>query len=238
VSAISNSMKTVAAGLVLGGLLFAQTPAAPKSPTAPHAPKASGTAKAAPKTPGIAEWRSECSKAGGFCVQVPQAWKALGDVFDGAGFVVAEPDAKKQQEDWNQITAAATDMPEGANGQERPSTDELIDIILGSPSSGIHAQTIQRTRSLISGMPAEVLKVRLRAKESTADAIEYIALLDDGETIYSVALGCSPEDATRLEPVFDHVLHSWRATPPTSAPSTPAPATPKGTPETQAPPKI
>jgi hypothetical protein len=230
-------MKTVAAGLMLGGIVFAQTTAAPKGPssTAPKIPKAAGTAKAAPKTSTAAEWRSECSKAGGFCVQVPQGWKALGDVFDGAGFVVAEPDTKKEQEDWNQITAAAMDMPEGANGQERPSTDALIDMILGSPSSGIHAQTIQRSRSLIAGMPAEVLKVRLRANESSTDAIEYIALLDDGETIYSVALGCSPEDAARLEPVFDHVLHSWKATTPTSAPSTPAPATPK--PETQAPPK-
>jgi hypothetical protein len=231
-------MKTVAAGLMLGGILFAQAPAAPKGPkaTTPTNPKTSGTAKAAPKaSTGIAEWRSECSKAGGFCVQVPQAWKALGDVFDGAGFVVAEPDAKKEQEDWNQITAAAMDMPEGANGQERPSTDALIDMILGSPSSGIHAQTIQRSRSLIAGMPAEVLKVRLRANEASTDAIEFIALLDDGETIYSVALGCTPEDAARLEPVFDHVLHSWRAITPTSAPSTPAPATPK--PETQAPPK-
>jgi hypothetical protein len=231
-------MKTVAAGLMLGGILFAQAPAAPKSPssTAPHVPKAAGTTKAAPKaSTGVAEWRSECSKAGGFCLQVPQAWKALGDVFDGAGFVVAEPDAKKEQEDWNQITAAAMDMPEGANGQERPSTDALIDMILGSPSSGIHAQTIQRSRSLIAGMPAEVLKVRLRANEASTDAIEFIALLDDGETIYSVALGCTPEDAARLEPVFDHVLHSWRAITPTSAPSTPAPATPK--PETQAPPK-
>src|SRR6185369_1715762 len=192
-------MKTVAAGLMLGGILFAQTTAAPKGPssTAPKIPKAAGTAKAAPKTSAVAEWRSECSKAGGFCVQVPQAWKALGDVFDGAGFVVAEPDTKKEQEDWNQITAAATDMPEGANGRERPSTDALIDMILGSPSSGIHAQTIQRTRSLIAGMPAEVLKVRLRANESSTDAIEYIALLDDGETIYSVALGCTPEDAAR-----------------------------------------
>ena len=76
--------------------------------------------------------------------------------------------------------------------------------------------------------------MRLRAKESSTDAIEFIALLDDGETIYSVALGCSPEDATRLEPIFDHVLHSWRATTPTSAPSTPAP---KSAPENPAPPK-
>jgi hypothetical protein len=226
-------MKTVAAGLMLGGILFAQAPAAPK-PQAP--PKTSGTTKPIPKTPAVAEWRSECSKAGGFCVQVPQSWKALGDVFDGAGFVVAEPDAKKQQEDWNQITAAAMDMPDSANGRERPSTDELIDMILGSPSSGIHAQTIQRSRSLIAGMPTEVLKVRLRATDTSTDAIEFIALLDDGETIYSVALGCSPEDATQLEPIFDHVLHSWRATPPTSAPSTPAP--PKSTPEPKAPPKI
>ena len=227
-------MKFAAAGLMLGGVLFGQAPKAPaKSPTA--TPKTCAT-KPAPSTPAAGQWHTECSKLGGFCIQVPHAWKALGDVFDGAGFVVAEPDTKKEQDDWNQITAAATDMPEGSNGQERPTTDELIDIILGSPSSGIHAQTLQRSRLLVAGMPAEVLKIRLHSREASTDAIEFIALLDDGETIYSVALGCAPEDATRLEPVFDRVLHSWRATPPTAAPASP-PQNP-GTPESAPPPKL
>lgn len=154
---------------------------------------------------------------------MPAHWKALGDVFDGAGFVVAEPDVKKPQDDWNQITASATDMPEASDGRERPTTDELIDIILGSPSSGIQAQTLQRSKSMVAGMPAETLKIRLKAKESAQDAIEYIAMMDDGETIYSVALGCAPEDAARLEPIFDRVLHSWKATAPTPVPNTPAP---------------
>jgi hypothetical protein len=77
-----------------------------------------------------------------------------------------------------------------------------------------------------------VLKVRLRSKESTTDAVEFIALMDDGETIYSVAVGCAPEDATRLEPVFEHVLHSWKATTPTAAPNLPA------TPDAAPPPKL
>jgi len=229
-------MKSVAAGLMLGGILFAQAPSSSKthSPAPPPAAKkpATGASKTPAKIPGVTEWRAECSKTGGFCIQVPSAWKSLGEVFDGAGLVVAEPDAKKPQDDWNQITAAATDMPESNNGQERPSTDELIDIILGSPSSGIRAQTLQRSKLLVAGMPTEVLKVRLRANESSTDAVEFIALMDDGETIYSVAVGCAPEDAARLEPVFEHVLHSWRATPPTAAPNTPA------TPESAPPPKL
>src|SRR4051812_39384908 len=145
-------MKFVAAGLMLGGILFAQqAPAtgtsstAKKSAAAATAKKSAGTAAKATKVPTIAEWRTECSKAGGFCIQVPLAWKSLGEVFDGAGFVVAEPDANKPQDDWNQITAAATDMPDATNGRDRPTADELIDIILGSPSSGIHAQTLQRS---------------------------------------------------------------------------------------------
>jgi hypothetical protein len=237
-------MKMLAAGLMLGGILFAQS--APSGGGSSSSQKktgaagtstakksASGTASKTAKASAIAEWRSECSKAGGFCVQVPLAWKSLGEVFDGAGFVVAEPDATKPQDDWNQITAAATDMPEAADGHERPSTDELIDIILGSPSSGIHAQTLQRSRMMLAGMPAEVLKVRLKAAEASTDAIEFIALLDDGETVYSVAVGCAPADAARLEPVFDHVLHSWKATAPAAVPNEspttttpPAPATP------------
>jgi hypothetical protein len=229
-------MKFVAAGLMLGGLLFAQAPSTSTShgatPPATAKKPATGTAKAPAKATDVSAWRAECSKTGGFCIQVPSTWKSLGEVFDGAGLVVAEPDAKKSQDDWNQITAAATDMPEAKNGEDRPSTDELIDIILGSPSSGIKAETLQRSRTLLAGMPTDVLKVRLRSKESTTDAVEFIALMDDGETIYSVAVGCAPEDATRLEPVFEHVLHSWKATTPTAAPNLPA------TPDAAPPPKL
>ena len=241
-------MKFVAAGLMLGGVLFAQQESSSSKPntgakksttTGASTKKKSATTPASKgaKAPEIAEWRSECSKAGGFCVQVPMAWKSLGEVFDGAGFVVAEPDTKKPQDDWNQITAAATDMPEATNGHERPTTDELIDIILGSPSSGIHAQTLERKRMMIAGMPAEVLKIRLKAAEEATDAVEFIALLDDGETIYSVAVGCAPSDAARLEPVFDHVLHSWKATAPTAVPNEtkPSPASPPVPPPTDTP---
>jgi hypothetical protein len=212
-----KTMKIVAAGLILGGIVFAQAPPEKKSPPASDASK---TAKPAARPNTVTTWRAECSKLGEFCIQVPKDWKSLGEVFDGAGFVVAEPDTAKPQDDWNQITAAATDMPESANGRERPSTDELIDIILGSPSSGIHVETLQRSKLVVADMPTEVLKIRLRSKEEADDAIEFIALLDDGETIYSVALGCAPDDATRLEPVFQHVLHSWKPTTPTPAPPT------------------
>ena len=214
---LRRTVKIVAAGLMLGGIVFAQ---APKSPAPKRSASAATAPKAAPKASSAAQWRTECSKAGGYCIEVPKAWKLLGEVFDGAGFVVAEPDAKKAQEDWNQITAAATDMPEPPAGEQRPTTDELIDIILGSPSSGIQSQTLQRSTLVVAGMPAQLLKVRLRSKSEAdaADAIEFIALLDDDETIYSVALGCAPEDAARLEPIFEHVLHSWKATPPAPAP--------------------
>lgn len=247
VFANSKSTKIVAAGLMLGGVLFAQQGSSSSKASAGTKKSAAGTATAkksasggaakGAKGPGIAEWRTECSKAGGFCVQVPLAWKSLGEVFDGAGFVVAEPDAAKPQDDWNQITAAATDMPEATSGHERPTTDELIDIILGSPSSGIHAQTLQRSRTMIAGMPAEALKIRLKAADASTDAVEFIALIDDGETIYSVAVGCAPGDAARLEPVFDHVLHSWKAAAPTVVPNEtkPVPSPPSAPPPTDTP---
>ncbi len=216
----NNALKIVAAGLMLGGFLCAQAPGAKTSP------KQKSGAKAAAPAPKPSGWRQECSKFGGFCIEVPKNWRSLGDVFDGAGFVVAEPDPKKSQDDWNQITAAATDMPEAEDGHERPSTDELIDIILGSPSNGIHTQTLQRSKLTVAGMPAEVLKIRLRSADDSMDAIEYVGLLDDGETIYSVALGCAPEDAMRLEPTFEHSLHSWKPVTPVPAPATPPATTP------------
>jgi len=36
---------------------------------------------------------------------------------------------------------------------------------------------------------------------------------DDG-LVYSIALRCPPQDFTRLEPIFQKTVHSWRVKPP------------------------
>lgn len=204
----SRTAILIAAGLVFGGSVWSQSaPTKTQSSSKAASTKASSSESAKLPT----SWKASCSKQGDFCIDVPNDWKMLGEVFDGFGFVAAEPNAIIPQENWNQITAAAIDVPEPEKGKQRVSIDELINIALGSPSEGTTTQTIQRSREVVAGMPTEIVKLRMHS--DTGDWIEQVAFLDADEIVYSVALGCAPKDIERLQPIFKHVLHSWRPAP-------------------------
>lgn len=205
---------------MLGGFALSQTPAAPAAPQKPGTPS---TAPQGAQRAAIGKLTQRCSPAGGFCLQVPEAWQDMGEVFEGAGFVIAEPSRNRPKENWNNITAAAVELPEPGPGKERPALEELVDVVLGSPAEGTTMETVRRSREMIADMPAEIVQIRLRSK--TSEWMEQVGLLDADEIVYSVALGCAPGDAARLQPVFDRVLRSWKPAPPAqgSKPATPAP---------------
>lgn len=202
---------------MLGGFALAQTTQTQK-PAAPAPPQ--GAQRAA-----VGKLTQRCSAAGGFCLQVPEAWQDMGEVFEGAGFVVAEPSRNRPKENWNNITAAAVELPEPEAGKERPALEELVDVVLGSPAEGTTMETVRRSREMIADMPAEIVQIRLRSK--TSEWMEQVALLDADEIVYSVAMGCAPGDVARLQPVFDRVLRSWKPAPP------PTGAAPKQAPDGQ-----
>lgn len=215
-----RSLAAVALLLTLGGIAFGQTGAAAAPAQTP--PKTTDTkAKAATTTPAkkpattapakpAAQWRRECLKEADFCVEVPTAWKSTGSVYGGNGFAFAEPDPKKAPDSLNQITVAALDLPQEGD-KPRPTPGELIDIVLGSPTEGTTQETIQRSREVVVGMPAEIVKVRLHSP--TGEWIEEVALLDADETVYAIALVSAPADVARLEPTFRHVIESWSPVP-------------------------
>lgn len=224
---LANPFRRFAAAALftaLGGIAFAQAPApAQKTPPADAKPKAPSGATATPRKPvggtpakPAVQWRRECLKEADFCVQVPAAWKSLGKVFEGAGFVVAEPDPQKAPENLNQITVAFIDMPQEGN-KPRPTTTELIDIVLGSPAEGTTQETVQRSREVVAGIPTEIVKIKLHT--ATGDWVEEVGLLDTDETVYTIALTCAPQDVARLEPIFRHVMESWSPVPIASAPA-------------------
>jgi hypothetical protein len=188
------------------GLASAQVPPGRAAVQRP----AAGTAKKSP-----AAVRSECIAATGLCVTVPATWNRLGDIFDDLGFVVAEPHAGVDSATWPQLTVAAIDIPpkKDASGVAvAPSLDAVVDIVLMPDGSHTSAETLQRTRLLLNGREAEIVRVRLHDEKS--DAVESIALIegDDG-LVYSIALRSSAQDPDRLEPVFQKVIHSWRIKP-------------------------
>lgn len=192
----------VGLGTVSLGTAAQATPGAPRPPAR----------KAA-----LAAGRSECVRSVGLCVTVPAAWQRLGDVFDDLGFVVAEAHPGSDAAAWPQLTVAAIDVPPQNNG-DAPSLDSLVEIVLTPDGSFTSAETLQRSRLVLNGSSAEIVRVRLQDEATATETIEAVALIegDDG-LVYSMALRCAPQDFTRLEAVFQKVIHSWRVQP--SAPS-------------------
>lgn len=187
---------------------------------APSASRPPASARKAASAAG----RSECVRSVGLCVTVPLAWQRLGDVFDDLGFVVAEAHPGTDAAAWPQLTVAAIDVPPQNNG-DAPSLDSLVEIVLTPDGSFTSAETLQRSRLVLNGGSAEIVRVRLRDEATDTESIEAVALVegDDG-LVYSMALRCAPQDFTRLEAVFEKVIHSWRIRP--SAPSATQSATP------------
>jgi hypothetical protein len=184
------------------GIAMAQAPPQGKSP---------GAGKASAKKAPAAATRNECVEDVGLCVSVPAGWQRLGDIFDGLGFVVAEPHPGVDSAAWPQISVAAIDVPPQKTNGAAPSLDSLVDIILTPDGSFTTSETQQRSRVLLNGANAQILRVRLHDDATNTDTIEEVALIegDDG-LVYSIALRCAPQEFARLEPVFQKSAHSWR----------------------------
>lgn len=162
--------------------------------------------------------RTECVQTVGLCVTVPASWQRLGNVFEDLGFVVAESRPGTAPETRPSLTVAAVNVPAEKKGGGPPSLDSLVDIVL-TPGGSFTSETLQRTRLLLNGNEAEIVRVREHNQATENDAIENIALIEgeDG-LVYSIALRCAPEEFARLEPVFQKTAHSWHLKQPASEP--------------------
>ena len=167
--------------------------------------------------------RSECVEEVGLCVNVPAPWQRLGNIFDDLGFVVAEPHAGADSATWPQLSVAAIDLPPQKTSGAAPTLDSLIDVVLTPDGTFTSSETQQRTRLLLNGANAEILRVKLHNDTSQADSIEEIALIEGDEgLVYSIALRCAPQEFDRLEAVFQKTVHSWRIKPPAAQPAPPS----------------
>ena len=217
--AIPRAVRLVAIFLLCAGLAAAQA----KPGVAPPSAKAR-------KTPAAA-FRNECTHSG-FCISVPAAWKRIADVFNDLGFVAAEPRAGADPAAWPQLTVVAFAPPK--SGGAVPSLDTLVERMLAPEGALASAQTLERSRLLLNGSPAQIVRVEFRDDSGKPTAIEEVALIagDDG-LIYSIGLHCAPQEFDRLEPVFQQAARSWHlqaAAAPSSAPRKPSAARPSHAP--------
>jgi hypothetical protein len=166
--------------------------------------------RAAGKSAATVAGRTECTASVGLCVTVPASWQRLGDIFNDLGFVVAEPHSGADQATWPQLNVAAIDVPAQSNGA-RPSLDSLVELVLTPDGSFTSSETMQRSRLLLNGSNAEIIRVKLHGESVNGETIEEVALIEGDEgLVYSIALRCAPQDFSRLEPIFQKAAHSWR----------------------------
>jgi hypothetical protein len=107
------------------------------------------------------------------------------------------------------------DVPAPKSGGATPSLDSLVDIVLTPDGSFNSVETLQRSRLLLNGSEAEIVRVLLHNEATKTTTTEAVALIagEDG-MVYSIALRTAPEEFTRLAPIFQKTAHSWRLKPP------------------------
>ncbi len=194
-------------------------------------PAQTSSTRTPPATPPA--WKRYCQPKGGFCFKYPSSWSILGEVFAGNGVVVAPPQ-KQDRTLWDAITV--TLIVPAPEGDEEPLG---LDGVIEQASSGLRErgqdfETVQRQRRTVDHKPAQLLKVRYYEKSNAHDWIEEMVFIEGPDNeIYSVALKCSPQDLTRLEPVFKQVLASWTLPEPEPPESEEEPPKPKTQPPSQ-----
>lgn len=164
-------------------------------------------------------WARYCIAGGGFCIEHPAKWTNLGEIYDGAGVVFAEPNKQRAQAEWNNITAAAIDLPDSDDSTDHPSMNDLINQVM-TPSGGAVIHTVERMETVIRGYPSQVVTAEVQ-EPGKPPATERVAFIDADDVLYTIALRCAPVDFRRLQPVFLRALKSWRELPPSQPPAAP-----------------
>ena len=158
----------------------------------------------------VAPWKTYCHREQGFCFKYPAAWAMLGEVFAGNGVVVA-PAQKQERADWDEVTVALV-IPPPERDAERVSIDQAIEkAISGVRESGQNFETLQRQQRTVGDQPAELVKLHYVEKPGDREWVEELVFIEGPDSeVYSVALKCAPAALAHMEPLFLHIVESWR----------------------------
>src|SRR5664279_283229 len=189
--------------------------------------------------------KSYCHPVQGFCFKYPAGWTMLGEVFDGAGVVVAPPQ-KQERELWDSVTVALVVPPPQGNAEPVTIGEAIGQAVAGVRRSGQSFETEQRQQRTLNGKPAEMVKLRYVDKSTSREWTEELVFIEGPKSeIYSVSLKSATASLPRIEPQFERIVESWSlpsadvpsetgddaAKPPTTVPAKPASAKPSNPPK-------
>jgi len=154
-------------------------------------------------------WKSYCQPERSFCFKYPAGWTMLGEVFNGAGVMVAPPQ-KQERDSWDSVTVALVVPP--PQGDDQPVTiDQAIRrAVEGVRQSGQSFETEQRQHRTVNGHPAQMVRLRY-VEQATGHAwTEKLVFIEGPDSaIYSIALKCATDSLPRMEPQFARIVDSW-----------------------------
>jgi hypothetical protein len=181
-------------------------------------------------------WKSYCQPEHSFCFKYPAGWTMLGEVFDGAGVMVAPPQ-KQERELWDSVTVALVVPPPQGDDDPVTISQAISKAVAGVRQSGQTFETEQRQQRTVTGNPAEMVKLRYTEQATGHAWTEELVFIEGPDSaIYSVAMKCATAALPRMEPLFARIVDSWSVGEPGSgdcgaAADKPKPAAPKTVPK-------
>lgn len=143
----------------------------------------------------------------------------LGEVFDGAGVVVAPPQ-RQERELWDSVTVALVILPPQGDNEPVTINQAIAKAVAGVRQSGQSFETEQRQQRTVNGNPAQMVKLRYVEKATGFAWTEELVFIEGPDSaIYSVALKCATAALPRMEPLFARIVDSWSVPESGSAPA-------------------
>jgi hypothetical protein len=173
------------------------------------------------KTPAKANpSKSYCHPVYAFCFKYPSSWGMLGDVFGGAGVVVAPPQ-KQERELWDSVTVALVVAPPKENEEPTTIGEAIAQAVSGVRRSGQNFETVERQHRSVNGNPAELVKLHYIENSGGREWTEELVFIQGPDSeIYSVALKSAPASLPRMDPAFARIVDSWNLPDAASTPDT------------------
>lgn len=157
-------------------------------------------------------WKSYRNSQWGYCVSYPSRWQK-GDAFEGAGLFVATGE-KKYSKPLGEIDVTALAPSSGDLGESQR-TDLAYDLethfsVLRRFVRAERVEMLAERQMEVMGNLALFTKDRYYDPQERATWLEELVLVSGKDALFRLELECRADHAERFEPVFAHVLQTFR----------------------------
>lgn len=155
-------------------------------------------------------WKSYRNSQWGYCVSYPSRW-LKGDAFEGAGLFVATGE-KKYSKPLGEIDVTAL-VPAGGVGNQSVALADDLETHFNVLRRFVRAERVEmldKRQMEVMGNLGLFTKDRYYDPQERATWLEELVLVTRKDALFRLELECRADHAERFEPVFAHVLQTFR----------------------------